>query len=207
MSYITEEQQVEELKSWWKENSKVIITTFVLVVGGVLGWRYWQSEQINNRMLTSNNYEQVTQAYQQNPQTNAELLQKFADDNKDSSYAVFALFEQAKSAVAQNNLALAESSLQQAVVIGKDSNLKTIASLRLAELQVQQQKFEAAQASLNNVTDSAWQGNKQRLLGDILLAKGDNAAAKNAYQHALSNENLNSLDRQLLQLKVDSLAQ
>lgn len=207
MSYITEEQQVEELKSWWKENSKVIIATFVLVIGGVFGWRYWQSEQINSRMLTSNSYEQVLQAYQQNPQANGALLQKFVDDNPKSSYAVFALFEQAKSAVAQNDLSLAESSLQQAVTISQDSNLKSIAALRLAELQVQQQKYDAAQSMLNAVSDSAWQGSKQQLLGDILLAKGDGAAAKTAYQQALSNENLNSLDRQLLQLKVDSLAQ
>ena len=45
------------------------------------------------------------------------------------------------------------------------------------------------------------------MLGDIALAKGDKAAARAAYQQALSSENLNSLDKQLLQLKVDSLSQ
>ena len=76
MSYITEEQQVEELKSWWKENGKVIIATFILVIGGVLGWRYWQSHQITSRMATSNQYEQVIQAYGQNPQVNAAVLKR-----------------------------------------------------------------------------------------------------------------------------------
>lgn len=207
MSYITEEQQVEELKSWWKENSKVIIVTFVLVVGGVLGWRYWQTEQLKSRMTTSNQYEQSMQAYLTNPQANGEVLQQFVNDNKKSSYAVFALFNQAKSAVEQNNLTLAESSLQQAVEISEDSNLKNIAALRLAELQIQQQKYDAAQAVLDKITDSAWQGSKQQLLGDILLAKGEAANARAAYQQALNNDNLNALDKQLLQLKIDSLSQ
>ncbi|KGQ70176.1 hypothetical protein A1D23_05925 [Chelonobacter oris] len=207
MSYITEEQQVEELKSWWKENSKVIIATFILVVGGVLGWRYWQTHQINSRMATSNEYEQVVQAYLQNPQVNTEVLQKFVDENKDSSYAVFALFARAKSAVEQNNPALAESSFQQAVQISRDDNLRTIAALRLAELQVQQQNYDAAQTTLNNVSDNAWAGSKQQLIGDILLAKGEQQAARQAYQQALESANLNVSDRQLLQLKIDSLAQ
>ncbi|MGR3808369.1 Putative negative regulator of RcsB-dependent stress response [Pasteurella testudinis DSM 23072] len=207
MSYITEEQQVEELKSWWKENSKVIITTFILVVAGVLGWRYWQTHQISSQMATSNSYEQVTQAYLQNPQANAELLQKFVDDNKNSSYAVLALFTQAKSAVEQNNLPLAESSLQQALQLSANDELKSISALRLAELQVQQQQYDQAEISLKSVTDKAWESSQQQLSGDILLAKGDKNAARQAYRQALSSENLNNLDRQLLQLKVDSLSE
>ncbi|KAE9527658.1 YfgM family protein [Testudinibacter aquarius] len=207
MSYITEEQQVEELKSWWKENSKVIIATFILVVGGVLGWRYWQTHQLDSQRATSNSYEQVTQAYLQNPQANTELLQKFVTDNQNSNYAVLALFAQAKSAVEQNNLALAESSLKQALEFSRNDELKSISALRLAALQVQQQQYDQAEVSLKNINDKAWEGAKAQLQGDILLAKGDNNAARQAYQQALSNQNLNNLDRQLLQLKVDSLAE
>nr|WP_260337762.1 tetratricopeptide repeat protein [Pasteurella testudinis] len=195
------------MKSWWKENSKVIITTFILVVAGVLGWRYWQTHQISSQMATSNSYEQVTQAYLQNPQANAELLQKFVDDNKNSSYAVLALFTQAKSAVEQNNLPLAESSLQQALQLSANDELKSISALRLAELQVQQQQYDQAEISLKSVTDKAWESSQQQLSGDILLAKGDKNAARQAYRQALSSENLNNLDRQLLQLKVDSLSE
>ena len=97
--------------------------------------------------------------------------------------------------------------MQQAVDISQDSNLKAIAALRLAELQLQQQKYDAVQTTLNHISDKAWEGSKQQMLGDIALAKGDKAAARAAYQQALSSENLNSLDKQLLQLKVDSLSQ
>lgn len=207
MSYITEEQQVEELKNWWKENSKVIIATFILVIASVLGWRYWQNYQITSNMNTSNNYEQVMQAYEQNPQLNQGVLQQFVEENNNSSYAVFALFNHAKSAVDQNDLKQAESSLQQAFNISLDNNLRSIAALRLAELQIQQQKYDEAQATLTEITDNAWQASKQQLLGDILLAKGDTVAAKATYQQVLANNHLNALDKQLLQLKVDSLSQ
>ena len=44
MAYtIEEEQELNQLKEWWKDNGKTIIAAFILGVGGMLGWRYWQS--------------------------------------------------------------------------------------------------------------------------------------------------------------------
>ena len=46
MAYtIEEEQELNQLKEWWKDNGKSIIAAFILGVGGMLGWRYWQSYQ------------------------------------------------------------------------------------------------------------------------------------------------------------------
>ena len=45
MAYtIEEEQELNQLKEWWKDNGKTIIAAFILGVGGMLGWRYWQSK-------------------------------------------------------------------------------------------------------------------------------------------------------------------
>ena len=49
MAYtIEEEQELNQLKEWWKDNGKAIIAAFILGVGGMLGWRYWQSYQANS---------------------------------------------------------------------------------------------------------------------------------------------------------------
>ena len=37
----TEEEQVEALKSWWKENGKSLIMGVVIAVAAVFGWRGW----------------------------------------------------------------------------------------------------------------------------------------------------------------------
>ena len=41
--YQTEEEQIEALKRWWKENGKSIIAGLVLGIGSIGGYRYWQA--------------------------------------------------------------------------------------------------------------------------------------------------------------------
>ena len=58
MAYsIEEEQEINLLKDWWKDNGKVIIVAFILGIVGVLGWRFWQSYQANQIMQASAEYE------------------------------------------------------------------------------------------------------------------------------------------------------
>ena len=58
MAYtIEEEQELNQLKEWWKDNGKAIIAAFILGVGGMLGWRYWQSYQANQIMQASAEYD------------------------------------------------------------------------------------------------------------------------------------------------------
>ncbi|MBE2894040.1 YfgM family protein [Spirabiliibacterium falconis] len=205
MSYITEEQQVEELKSWWKENSKVIITSLILVFAGVLGWRYWQNYQLNSRLQASNEYEQVFNAYQADPKNNAGLLTQFVKEHEGSSYAVFALFEQAKSAVDSDQLAQAEQYLTQAQQMAKDSQLKASATLRLATVLLQVKKYDQAITALNSVGDPAYKGIKQRLLGEAYLGLDDKEKAKTAFTEALKTPNLDQLDKDLIQLRLNTL--
>ena len=55
MAYsIEEEQEINQLKDWWKENGKAIIVAFVLGVGGMFGWRYWQVYQTNQIIEAKN---------------------------------------------------------------------------------------------------------------------------------------------------------
>ncbi|MBE2897503.1 tetratricopeptide repeat protein [Pasteurellaceae bacterium 20609_3] len=205
MSYITEEQQVEELKSWWKENSKVIITTLILVFASVLGWRYWQNYQLNSRLAASNDYEQVLSAYQADPKNNAGLLEQFVKEHEGSSYAVFALFEQAKRALDNNQLEQAQQLLTQAQSMSKDSELKAIATVRLASVQLQANAFEAAVNTLNSLGEAAYNGVKQRLLGEAYLGLNDKEKAKAAFEAALKTPNLDQLDIDLIQLRLNSL--
>ena len=64
MAYtIEEEQELNQLKEWWKDNGKAIIAAFILGVGGMLGWRYWQSYQANQIMQASAEYDAVVSLY------------------------------------------------------------------------------------------------------------------------------------------------
>lgn len=63
-AYETEEQQVEAIKSWWKENGKAVVIGGVVGIGAILGWKYYQSSQITAKETASAAYERALTALQ-----------------------------------------------------------------------------------------------------------------------------------------------
>ena len=43
MEQYTDDERVEDLKKWWKENGASIIVGIALGVMAIFGWRYWNS--------------------------------------------------------------------------------------------------------------------------------------------------------------------
>lgn len=200
MAYSAEEEQdLEQLKSWWQQNARVIIVTVVVVFAAVFGWRFWQNHQQEKILQASDQYEQII--YNQsndNAQLDA-LVTQYAD----TSYAVFALLDQAKSAVENQQFSAAENALKQATSQAKDDILLSISALRLAAVQYQLQQFDEALESLKLVKTDAWQSRKNLLTGDILLAKGDKEAARTSYQQAQANAT--PLEQQWLEVRLNNL--
>ncbi|AGH45899.1 TPR-like domain-containing protein [Paraglaciecola psychrophila 170] len=51
--YETEEQQVEAIKRFWKENGLSLVIGALLGLGGLLGWRYYNDSQIEAKEQAS----------------------------------------------------------------------------------------------------------------------------------------------------------
>ncbi|MDO5054545.1 YfgM family protein [Pasteurella oralis] len=197
-----EEQELNEIKAWWKENYKVLIASIVVAFAGVFGWNYWQSYQANKIQQTSVFYEQAIYSSQDFATKSAQIDQFVQAHNK-TSYAVLALLEKAKLEVEKEEFAQAEQSLKQALAQSSDQTLSSISALRLASVQFQQQAFDAALESLQLVKEASWDSRKSLLTGDILLAKGDKIAAKASYEQAL--QNASALEAQWLQVRLNNL--
>lgn len=203
MAYtIEEEQEINEIKTWWNENYKSIIAIVVLAFAGVFGWKYWQNHQAGQIQSLSAQYDQLIYGVEKGDAKNAQLEQ-FAKDNSKTAYAVLALFERAKSAVENNDFSAAESALKQAMSESSDEVLTSVAALRLAAVQFQLQSFDAALETLKSVKDSSWDSRKNLLTGDILAAKGDKTGAKASFEAALANAD--QLEQQLIQVRLNNL--
>ncbi|WP_373099071.1 MULTISPECIES: YfgM family protein [Pasteurellaceae] len=204
MAYtVEEEQELNELKNWWKENYKSIIVIVVLTFAGVFGWRYWQDHQVSKMQRISAQYDQLIYGAQQDVAAQNAKLEQFVKDNDKTSYAVFALLDAAKSAVNKQDFAQAENLLKQAVSASADDILTSVSLLRLAAVQLQQQQLDAALDSLQQVKGESWESRKQLMRGDILLAKGDKAGAKTSFENALHNAS--PLEAQLIQVRLNNL--
>ena len=204
MAYtIEEEQELSAIKAWWNENYKFIIVCFVIAFGGVFGWHYWQSHQIQKIHSASAEYEQALFNYAKDPKAQAEQFSQFIKNHEKTSYAVLALLDKAKIAVENNDFTLAEDALKQAMAQSTDDILSSITALRLASVQFQLGQFEPALDSLKLVKEQAWSGAKNILAGDIQLAKGDKEAAKASYQQA--QQHASPLEQQLIQVRLNNL--
>ena len=204
MAYsIEEEQEINQLKDWWKENGKTIIVAFILGVGGMFGWRYWQAHQAEQIAQASAQYDALIYSAQQDEQAKKANIEQFVQANSKTTYAVFALLDEAKKATEKQNFAAAEVNLNQALTQSQDEVLTSIIALRLSAVQFQLGQLDNALTTLNQVKGESFNARKAILTGDIQVAKGDKVAAKNSFQQA--QQSGSQLEQQMAKIKLNNL--
>ncbi len=201
-AYETEEQQVEAIKSWWKENGKAVVIGGVVGIGAILGWKYYQSSQITAKETASTAYERALTALQASGADAVESTQAFIDANKRSEYASLAALQLAKVQVEAGQLENALEQLNWVASNSKDESLTAMAQVRSARIQAEQGNFDVALATLANVKPASWAARVAELKGDIALRQGDIATARSSYTEALQ-AGMN----QAVQMKLDDLAE
>ena len=204
MAYsIEEEQEINQLKDWWKENGKTIIVAFILGVGGMFGWRYWQSHQAEQIAQASAQYDALIYSAQQDEQAKKANIEQFVQANSKTAYAVFALLDEAKKATEKQDFVAAEVNLNQALTQSQDEVLTSIVALRLSAVQFQLGQLDNALTTLNQVKGESFNARKAILTGDIQVSKGDKVAAKNSFEQA--QQSGSQLEQQMAKMKLNNL--
>ncbi|KLV05982.1 membrane protein [Photobacterium aquae] len=199
---ITEEQQVEQIKAWWKENGKAVVLGAVIGLGGLTGWRYYQAEVQSAKEQASDAYTQVVSALESGSDNAVADMKAYISSHQSSQYSVLAALQLAKVQVEKGELDAAAEQLSWAIANTQDAAILPIAQTRLARIFAAQQDYDKALAELDKVTAESWKGKVAELKGDILLQKGDAIAAREAYVQA---QQLGGSPA--LQIKLDDLAQ
>ena len=199
----TEEQQFEEAKNWFKENSTPILLAIFVFATASFGWNFWKSHQAESAIQASISYQTTMEAYEQDPVKNQPLVAKFLEEAKGTNYAIFMQLEEAKNAVAKGDFSVAKSQLQAALNEVKDPSLQAIIRFRLAAVDFQLKEFDSALVNLEQIKDQAWDARKQLFIADLLSAKGDKEAAKSAYEQIKAK--MSGQERELIELKINNL--
>ncbi|HCH3861564.1 TPA: YfgM family protein [Vibrio parahaemolyticus] len=200
--YDTEEQQVEAIKDWWKENGKAVIIGAVVGLGGLFGWRYYQDTVIQASETASQSYTTAMNTLQEKGLDAQSDVQAFIESNEVKEYSVLAALQLAKAQVEAKDFAAALEQLKWAQSNTKDAALSPLISYRIARIETEMGNFDAANTELGKVTDTAWAGRIAELRGDIALRQGDKDAAYAAYTEAQQAADASPT----LQMKLDDLA-
>lgn len=204
---LSEKEQWEVLKAWVKENGTWIIAGIAVGALALYGWRWWEGRQDRFGMAASESYEQILAAFDRGDQTQAlSLIGALEREHESSPYVDQAHLAEARIHVQSNQLEKAAASLKGVMERTKDPELALIARLRLARVQMAQNKFDAASATLDAAkSPGAFAPRYNEARGDIYQAKGDKAGALKEYRLARDGAARGSVDTELLDLKINDL--
>lgn len=208
MSALSEEQQLDGLKSAAKKYGSPILSGILIALIAYSGWNYWQKK---NLAEAQTNTAKVQQLIDQSGAPDAfknlsSTADKIVKEYPDSAQAIQTQLLMAKLAYDQKDYAAAEKALNK-VENSKldDQGLVQIVKLRLAYSQLAQNKYDAALKTLSAVTEPAFKATAEEARGDVYVAKNDIENAKKAYQSAWDELLTRQQERQILQIKLESV--
>ena len=95
--YDTEEEQLDALKRWWKENGQSTIVGLVAGIAIILGWNYWQDHKKTQAGLASALYSQLIQDMASSKKDSAEkIAERIKEQYPKTEYAAYSGLLQAK---------------------------------------------------------------------------------------------------------------
>ena len=114
--YKVEDQRIEDIKAWWRENGLSIVVSVALGVGAIFGWRAWQASTLEKAQAASQLHGKMATALRDEDNAGAKDAAAGILEQYDSTaYAVFARLTLAKLAVADGELEDAAAHLRWAL--------------------------------------------------------------------------------------------
>jgi predicted negative regulator of RcsB-dependent stress response len=204
--YMTEAEQIEAIKKWWKRYSNVITIVLSVVLLSMSAYKYWNWHQEKINQQASNTYEQLMLASsnQDNKGVRAyanQLLNEYAQ----TVYADAARLTLAKLYVSKEKYSNAETELDYVANHAKMPELKDIAKIRLARLLATEQSYDKALEQLSHVGIDEYMPVVNELRGDIYAARKQYQEAVIAYRKAITQVQANGMGNLFLEMKTNEL--
>jgi predicted negative regulator of RcsB-dependent stress response len=183
---LEEQEQLAELKAWWKQHGNRILSIVVAVAVGFAGWVAFRSYSQSQSMQASVLYDSLAKAAQAN---DAKALRDasgtLVESYSGTTYASMGALLAARYYFDRDDLKSAKAQLQWVVERGSSDDFKQLARLRLAAVLLDEKAHDEALKLLEDKPAGAYEAQYAALRGDILVARNQAAEAKAAYQLAL----------------------
>ena len=163
----TEEEQVEQIKKWWKSNGKQIIAGAVIGLAGIWGWNTYTEYQDNQSLNARSLY--LNYASDSN---NLGAYDKLTTDFSSSTYSDQAILLMAKYLFDVGSYAQALDVIKP-LINNTSPVISNSAALRTASIQLQLGQHEQALSILEGQSDDDFSGLVYNLMGDIYLDLGN----------------------------------
>lgn len=201
----TEEETVEQLKQWLRENGMSIVLGIVIGLSGIFGVRYWFNYQQTQAEEASLIYGKVassleSQNFGEVISSGNQLREKYSG----TAYAALASLAIAKASYTIGDSTTARDNLAWIIKNADDAGLKHIARIRLVRLFIDIKDYPAAMALITDNSEGAFNSLYEDLRGDIHIAQNNPDLAREAYRQAIVGTKAPE-QREFIQMKLDNI--
>ncbi|VAW72863.1 hypothetical protein MNBD_GAMMA13-725 [hydrothermal vent metagenome] len=206
--HASEKEQVEALKTWWKDNGSSVITGILLGLSVLLGGKAWFGYQDSQKLNASNVYAQMMAV---SASGDSEQVKSFANvlitEYTSSIYAQLSALLLARQAVDADELPTAQAQLEWALDKATTPEIEHAARTRLIRVMIGQAQYAQAESLLDTIQSTgAYQPVYSELKGDLAVAQGEFTKAAAAYKAALSESSAQLPNIRLLSAKYESVS-
>jgi predicted negative regulator of RcsB-dependent stress response len=203
---LEEQEQLDELKHFWKQYGNAITWVLIAVMGSYVGWngyQYWQRQQATKASALFDEVERTAAS------GDVAKLERSLEDMKErfpqTTFAAQSALLAAKVFQQNEKMEAAQSALKWASEKSADEASAQLARIRLANLQAQQKAYDEALKTLSKPFTPAFAGLAADVQGDISVAQNKPAEAVKAYSDAWTQLADNAEYRRLVAAKLNAL--
>lgn len=203
---LEEQEQLDEIKHFWKQYGNAITWFLIVVMGAYVGWtgyQYWERQQSAKASALFDEVERTAAS------GDAAKLERSWNDMKErfprTTFAAQSALLAAKVFQQSDKNDAAQAALKWASDNAADDASAQLARIRLANLQAQQKNYDEALKTLSKPFEAAFAGLAADVQGDILMAQNKAIEAAKAYNDAWLKLEDNAEYRRLVAAKLNAL--
>jgi predicted negative regulator of RcsB-dependent stress response len=203
---LEEQEQLAELKHFWKRYGNIISWVLIVVFGAVAAWngyQYWQRSQAAQAAVMYDEVERAAVA------GDVAKLERALGDMKErfgrTAYAEQAALLAARIYHDKGNLDAAKGALAWVAGKASDDGYQAVARLRLSGMLFEAKAYDEALQQLAAPMPSDFNALAADRRGDILLAQSKKPEAKAQYEAAYKGLDERSDYRRIIEVKLNAL--
>ncbi len=211
-AHLSEEEQIEQLKRWWKENGKSTVTGVLLAVAAYFGYEGWQSQQQQQAEAASALYQNMLESVptpvlnDEQKATASHLAGELKDGHGGSLYGNYGALMLARIAVQNNDLERAAEELRWALKKSEKGAVADLIAARLARVLAELGQYDEAHKLVATTTNASVSAVYAEIRGDIYAQQSNYAGARSAYEQALNKlQTFEESRRALLDIKLQTV--
>lgn len=203
---LEEQEQLEQLKAFWKRWGNPItwlLTLALVAYAGWTGWNYWQRTEAAKAAAMFGELQRATQAADLGK--SVAVFGNLKQDYAGTGYAAQAALLTAKLQLDKEKADDARATLTWAAANAKGDAYRDLARLRLAALQMDAKQFDEAGKTLDAVKSADFAALVADRRGDLALLQNKPDVAKTEFKKAYDGLDKQLDYRRLLEVKLASL--